>query len=372
MARESSFSGDSRSLDFIRACAVLCVYFGHLNDTYFATHGSPGYLAEFTWHLAQIGVLIFFVHTSFVLMLSLERSGARGKKFFFDFYVRRFFRLYPLSMFCTTVLFLASIHSWRWYEYLSGMTLTSNLFYLENIVGVTWTLDLEVEMYLVLPFLFLFARGRTMWALLAVWAAAVIAGIIQPHVSGRLDVVGYSPCFIAGVIAWRISRSAQRILPGWLWPAAFFSAWPLFFIAAQEDNMYYRWAFCLALGLAIPWFMEMQFRRLNTLAHVIAKYSYGIYLSHATIMAVVFGANLSTTAQFLLIAITSVAVPFVMYHTIEHPMIEFGRRFISRRQTSPFDAPKQPIGAAEGTVSPSTPIASDPLTAGARGSGAVG
>jgi peptidoglycan/LPS O-acetylase OafA/YrhL len=332
MQSKATLSGNSANLDLIRAVAVLCVFFAHLNDLYFAYHGAPGYLETLTWHFGQMGILIFFVHTSLVLLLSLERSHSRGRKFFTDFYIRRFFRIYPLSMFCVTAGFLAVPRAYTWIEYLSNITLTTDLFYIRNIVGVMWTLVIEVQMYLVLPFLFLFARGRPLWALGGVWVIALIAGILVPQFTGRLEVLLFAPCFIPGVMAWRLSRSTRRVVSGWLWPLAFVALWPIFFIDSERSGMYLHWAFCLALGLAIPLFQEMPFAPLRKAVHVVAKYSYGIYLSHTTIMTVIFATPMPAATQFAAIAVGTAVVPFLMYHLIEHPMILFGQWLVCEPQ----------------------------------------
>ena len=47
---------DDPNLDLIRAVAVLSVFVGHL-------------IGQSAWHLAQMGVIIFFVHTSLVSCL---------------------------------------------------------------------------------------------------------------------------------------------------------------------------------------------------------------------------------------------------------------------------------------------------------------
>ncbi len=286
----SSFRSDSGNLDLIRAVAVLSVFFAHLYDINTGGHALLG------WHFAQMGVLTFFVHTSLVLMLSMERTKIEGKALFAAFYLRRFFRLYPLSMFCVTVaMFLnrsgyhAPAYLFTWRDYLSNMALTVNLTYTDTMVGGLWTLPLEVQMYLTLPFLFLLGRVRSAGLLFAIWMASVPLAILQLHVSGRLSVLGYAPCFIAGVIAWKLSLRAPRRFPGWLWPGAFMATWPLFLFATHEHDMYYRWVFCLALGLAIPHFQEIRFRPLSAAAHVVAKYSYGIYLSHVAVISWCFG-----------------------------------------------------------------------------------
>lgn len=328
----SSFHAGSANLDLIRAFAVLCVFFGHLLPLAFHRD------SLFEWRFAQMGVLIFFVHTSFVLMLSLERSPQTRWGVFGAFYLRRFFRLYPLSMFCVTIAFLLGVNPdiaapfrhWTWGQYLSNMALTINLTYTDHMVGGLWTLPLEVQMYIVLPFLFLWAGRRPFKYLIALWVLCIPVAMLQPHVSGRLDVLGYAPCFVAGVIAWRLSRSAARRLTGWLWPAAFVATWPAFLIATHKNEMYYRWAFCLLLGFALPWFRELPFRPLTLIAKYVAKYSYGIYLTHIAVMLFCFGLPMPLQDKWLIFLCLAVICPIAVYHCVEQPMIEMGRKFSNR------------------------------------------
>lgn len=86
---------DSANLDCLRAYAVLFVYVGHLLQT-LRVDGTTHRVTIFD--VAQTGVLIFFVHTSLVLLLSLERLDVTGWRLFAVFYTRRLFRIYPLSM----------------------------------------------------------------------------------------------------------------------------------------------------------------------------------------------------------------------------------------------------------------------------------
>ncbi len=87
---------ESANLDVLRSFAVLSVYFGHLIQVLF---DRPELFV-----IQNTGVLVFFVHTSLVLMLSIERLQVSTKSFVIPFYVRRLFRIYPLSI--TVVIFL--------------------------------------------------------------------------------------------------------------------------------------------------------------------------------------------------------------------------------------------------------------------------
>src|SRR5437868_13016667 len=87
---------DSANLDMLRALAVTCVVIAHgLNITH-ASWISKQHLD----HLGRTGVLFFFVHTSLVLMMSLERQIAKSGSTFtwLRFMIRRVFRIYPLSI----------------------------------------------------------------------------------------------------------------------------------------------------------------------------------------------------------------------------------------------------------------------------------
>jgi peptidoglycan/LPS O-acetylase OafA/YrhL len=104
------------------------------------------------------------------------------------------------------------------------------------------------------------------------------------------------------------------------------ATWPVFLFATRPQNMYYRWAFCLVLGLAIPWFQEMRIKSLVRPSHFIAKYSYGIYLSHGAVMLFAFNLPIPMVARWLVFAVCAVASPVLMYHLIEHPMIRAGQK----------------------------------------------
>ena len=87
------------NLDILRAIAVSTVLIDHTVAT---LQFHPGYhnraVLDFTAQIGQVGVTSFFVHTSLVLMDSLKRLHETEKLVALRFYVRRFFRIYPLSI----------------------------------------------------------------------------------------------------------------------------------------------------------------------------------------------------------------------------------------------------------------------------------
>src|SRR5438045_2026919 len=98
-------SSESTNLDLLRAIAVLLVYFSHLFGSLLGFVGSGLYAHD---KIGRVGVMFFFVHTFLVLMMSLERMSARGTSLVSQFYIRRAFRIYPLSI--LTVCTVAAFH----------------------------------------------------------------------------------------------------------------------------------------------------------------------------------------------------------------------------------------------------------------------
>src|SRR5260221_4516546 len=138
---------DSANLDVLRAIAVMCVFSAHLLHF----NGGQVPFTEFQRHLGQLGVLMFFVHTSLVLMFSLERTRLAGGALFFSFYTRRAFRIYPFSIVCVLLLYFIhyppdltlSYTAWTHKELVANLTLTQNLFPGHSLLAVLWTLPLE-------------------------------------------------------------------------------------------------------------------------------------------------------------------------------------------------------------------------------------
>lgn len=81
----------SANLDVLRSIAVLLVLVDHLTRHFYRDRYGA---------LGTFGVLLFFVHTSLVLMYSMQRSGLRGLPLFRDFYLRRFFSNLPAQLTC--------------------------------------------------------------------------------------------------------------------------------------------------------------------------------------------------------------------------------------------------------------------------------
>src|SRR5208337_3246227 len=150
-------------------------------------------------------------------------------------------------------------HVWIHKELLANLTLTQNLLHTTNILGGLWSFPLEVQMYFFLPFLFIGFRSRSVRPVLLLWLASIPLALLQARYAGRLSVFSYAPCFLAGIISWRLHAPKRDRLPGWLWPVCIAAVSLIWFSGDRQHHMYFRWVFCLVLGVTIPFFAEISF-----------------------------------------------------------------------------------------------------------------
>jgi peptidoglycan/LPS O-acetylase OafA/YrhL len=304
-------------------------------------------LRDFVWHIGQLGVLMFFVHTCLVLMWSLERFNLEGWRLFGSFYTRRAFRLYPLSIVCVLLVYCFDLR-WQPVNLWQNLTLTHNLFFTNHPIYPPtlvplWSLPLEMEMYLFLPVLFLIFRNRPVKLLALVWCISVVMAFLQPELGDRFLILRYAPCFLGGVIAWRLIRERNMArLPAWLWPVAIVTVSVIWMTTTEKYLPLGIALFGLCLGLAIPLFRDIQWNAATRASRIIARYGYGIYLSHFPIMVFVLSNPgyprfriihqlprpkhyARPLAATLVLVLTTVAV-VALYHLIEDPGIRLGQK----------------------------------------------
>jgi len=138
--------------------------------------------------------------------------------------------------------------------------------------------------------------------------------------------------FLPGVMAYvGFGRGWRQFLPGWLLPVFLFGMWAIFL---YRFNFHRGWFFCLVIGLALPLFRQMKSKWIMEPSRLIARYSYGVYLTHP--FAIVIGIYLlrghSVGMQLLAEAVPLVVLPVAAYHLLEHPMIRLGSRLAAKAE----------------------------------------
>jgi peptidoglycan/LPS O-acetylase OafA/YrhL len=331
---------DSPNLDLLRAIAVALVVASHVVLI------SGVDCAWYDLHtMGRIGVALFFVHTTLVLMASLERHRESAIQFF----VRRFFRIYPLSI--AAVVFIAMLQMVGGVPINAGQ-LVSNLLLVQNVTGYDstpsplWTLPYEIQMYLVLPAVFMISRTQrpVQWTLLllaaSVVAAEALGAKMDPPMGTGAKLVRFVPCFLPGLLAFVLPRRTA-------------SPWALFsvvsasivvvpaLVAAGFSELHSMWVICLCVGMTIPACREITSIPLARSAKLVATYSYGVYVTHDFAIGVLAGGGLLPGPWYVQWGAFLILLPglaYIAYHGIEKRGIAVGNRValsLSSKQTPP-------------------------------------
>lgn len=330
----------SGNLDLLRTIAVTAVFFHHF--------------AQAAWHsegfetLGRFGVILFFVHTSCVLTSSLQRmeSSAPSKlSLTVAFWVRRFFRIYPLAILCVLSVACFQIPqtplaSYRWIGFkglLANLALAQNLTSSPNILGPLWSLPLEVQMYVVLPLAY-FAVRKCRYGSLALWNLSLFPIFLLSRFALQrpFEILMFAPCFIAGIISFDLGRIVKPTakLPPWVWPLGILTLLILFrpYDPAGFSEKYPQcWGLALGIGLLYPFMNEARINWFYRACHWIAERSYGIYLSHCIVLWLVF--NFMAAAPLWLKVFVLVAgvlgISSLLYSGVERPAVRVGGRIAS-------------------------------------------
>lgn len=324
------------NLDFVRAVAVVSVVVEHTLMAYGVSRIGPW---ASNW-IGVVGVFVFFVHTALVLMWSLER-----KPHILDFYIRRVFRIYPLAL--LAILVTVTLHAPvsgggpGYFSYhpppdrrdlLPALLLLPNLFRGYMPVGVMWSLPYEVQMYLGLPLLFSFVRQNfSVWPLLLFWGFTV-AVCRHLFLGVAHNFFLCIPYFLPGVIAYVGFGRWRAFLPSWTLPLALGAAWAWFM---RDPGWRRADVLCLGIGLLLPLFHQLRAPVLVRCSHLVAKYSYGAYLTHpfAIVLGLYCMPHAPLALQLFTIAASTAAFSVAAYHLLEHPFIRLGSRLASRAET---------------------------------------
>jgi len=332
-------SSEFRNLDLLRAVAVLCVFLAHLflfliKLQYVSLAHHPELWDIFLNLVGHLGVLFFFVHTALVLMLSLDRTSSTGMVL--NFYLRRIFRIYPLSIALILGVLILKVPQvpegtyvpWNGREIFSNLLLVQNIFQEPDMIFPLWTLPREFQMYLALPFLYLLLkRISSSIVVLLVWLAFFAAVPSTPLLS-------CFPCFMGGVFAYQLGKERVFRLPAAVWPVAILFLGALNFTLNLTILPDYRADFvlCMLLGLVIPNIVDLNESWITRASRSVAKYSYGIYLCHEPVIWFSFIKlkSFPVAVRWTALVLLMIVVPLAGYRWLEAPLIEIGRRLATR------------------------------------------
>jgi peptidoglycan/LPS O-acetylase OafA/YrhL len=351
-------------LDGIRAIAILLVLIWHYGVCQiFPPEGTWAFDLKLALGATWSGVDLFFVLSGFLIGgILIDTRGSRSalQKFFF----RRACRILPLYFLVLGVFLVITALGLQYSAWLfdnplpsaAYLTFTQNFFVAErdgfgpHWLGVTWSLAVEEQFYLVVPFLVAFAPRCVTIALLVLCVA------MAPFVRAVLDTIdGYVLPFarmdslLLGVLCAYLVRSelCAQNLKTLRWglvvlfvALGFCFAWATMRssqIGGVENHFVFALFYACLILLALAWrgSLFMAPLRVGVMRWLAAR-SYAIYLFHqlvsGTVHVILFNRQpaivdtMSALATFAALCLTFVLAE-VSYRALERPFQKLGARF---------------------------------------------
>lgn len=270
-------------------------------------------------------------------MASMDRHTRKVKlpigKFAASFWVRRAFRIYPLSIFA--VCLMGALFAVPLRIVLPNVLLIQPYLGIASLPGPLWSLPFELLMYILLPGIFLYTKERGAKPVIIAWPLFFLMLLLQKKFAFIPEFVSYIPCFLPGVIAFLMPRTSR--LPSLCLPPFLGGAFVIDVILYSHfrGQVAVGAPFCLALGFLLPNLRELKSKSLIWVCSRIAKYSYGIYLFHEIFFVVFMGDGqfkplfhlaLPSWLQVVFVVSLAVLASVLSFRLIEAPFVRIGGR----------------------------------------------
>lgn len=256
------------------------------------------------------GVLLFFTISGFILALPFAKQFWQGAKEvkLKNYFMRRLTRLEPPYFLTMVICYLAIInlsgHEFsamfpRTYSGLfpilaSSLTYTHNLFYpgALSINQVAWSLEIEIQFYLLLPLLVLILKFSPLWRRMVLAGLIALFTFLQHWFHpGVLTLFSFIQYFLLGFLLVDVYLSGVKIR--WNWPVSFLAgllSLMSFVYLDIYNNPYTEYIFIFALFLfcvlALTSGIWQKVFRLRPIT-AIGGMCYSIYLWHNIIISAV-------------------------------------------------------------------------------------
>ncbi len=338
----------------IAASMVIVIHTGALRDF--------GTLGGIVTDNGKFGVQIFFVISGFTVARTYRSAGA-----FWPFFARRLLRVAPLYYLVVTAAFLLIL--WEllprpyWmtlydsapdlYNYLMHISFLSawDTRVANSLVGLEWSIPIEVFWYAVLPLLLPIPLTPRRVALVMV-ALLVVSGLTRagshlwlPQHGAHFLPLTYGAYFYLGALAERVRDRVQRRGAGWCRRAAWGAA-ALFAVGLITDTGFNAAILGLAtagLIAARPGGAEHRGFLCRRPMLLLGSVSYSLYLMHP--FAVYLAAGLwpgeDRTAILFFAAVYALTVllSLITYSLVEYPFNRLGvRLYGAQRRAAPAPA----------------------------------
>ncbi|GAB3652501.1 acyltransferase family protein [Ramlibacter alkalitolerans] len=330
--------GDTDFITGLRAYAAFAVILVHSGGAGLRQLGSLG---QHIAGLGATGVYVFFVISGFSVAASYNASASYP-----EYLARRLLRIAPLYYVWLLIAaataglsywghqFRVHLDPYNWFMHLSFLSFLDYRV-ANSVLGVEWSIPVEVFWYLVLPFLFrLIMRHRlgvpvALVASFCAYLAVRELGRFLPlspddaALAIRWSPLPYVFSYCLGVCAYKIRRPAGDVSIAIVLAAAV----AYVFVPPDRIDPFIAVSVVTFALICIGSGQSVICRALftNRVALFLGAISYGVYLSHFPLKAMM-GVEGGGLSAFLLIAAAATVVSTLTYYVVEQPCRQLAGR----------------------------------------------
>lgn len=362
LSRQTSGRKLIPEIDGLRSIAIISVVIFHANAnfSFFTDAASSAFDAwlDRIFDSGEFGVPLFFVISGFILALPFASHHLHGTKkvSLKKYLLRRITRLEPPYIFALTVFFLITMfrngNLDQLPHYLASIAYVHNIVYgyASTITTVAWSLEVEVQFYLLAPFLTMIFRVPSALirrATLAITITVMSYFFNVDHAIDGLSIISHGSYFLVGLLLADLylshkakpnetSAEEDDSLPT---PSARHYAWDIIAIVALSAVFLTR-AYYIHPEILCPWLILIGYvavfeggwtRRLFRLPFIVilGGMCYTIYLWHFFIIIVLrrpwfslFSPDSNPVDRLVYIlaaTVISVSISAVLFALIERP-----------------------------------------------------
>jgi peptidoglycan/LPS O-acetylase OafA/YrhL len=323
------------NFDILRLVLAILVYFAHWNTL------SVQNIEIFIFKLSGFAVDMFFVVSGFLIFWSYEND--QNNK---NFYIKRFFRIFPLYAFLIVLqtLFFIGFSDGKVIEIVKYFVV--NMFFLNFLapsVGYTfsglevnaingslWTLKNEVAFYVIVPLIFMLYKRFGIILLLIMYILSVIYMFIVNFIGMEKLLVQFPAqlrLFLVGIICYIIFKKFNK---NNIYLAVLIS---FLLVVLFKDIIYFKYMiYPMCIGIFVMFcayfikYIKVDF-----------DFSYSFYILHFPViqLALYFGINpTNPIISFLTLFIVILTLSYLSEKYIEKKFIKIGKDIIKRNTSA--------------------------------------
>ena len=303
--------------------------------------------------LGIAAVDIFFCLSGYWIYATWNRRYASLAQAYSEYMIARLWRLLPVFLLCSAIAWIVYLHfrlpppATHWvHEALSSIFILGYLSADIRPNGPAWSLDIEMQFYILAPLLFLLlARSRWIFALCL--AASAAAGLLRDEVS----LLPYVAFFAMGATAaregWHPTRRAawtSLAASGTIVAFCLISPWRnILLVTRGPDSLVTYNIFCIVLVFTIlPWTIFTTKQPGGRHDRALGDISYSLYLLHFSVVtaliayrdhSIALSLPEKTSLGFAAFAISG-AGAWVIWYFFDRPLSQWRNAWKARQKAA--------------------------------------